>query len=276
MFHDPNVSTMLKRRNRLPFAESKLVRIKSSQRNSAFETPVDFSTNLAVDVNRKIRSVELESASIANVQNNVRANSNTLTFVDPAGIETVITIPFGYYLRDQLCELVKGELETNVPSSAPVTCEFQNKGLSHRMIISVNPASSGILHRLIGASGLAERLGFVTDASRSNDQFVAQESETLENPLTMIYVHSARLSQLQTNVRGDGRRSTMLASVPVKSAWGTYATYVRMLDSHPDIQAHGLNYHLEDVDISFRDERGELIDYIGTGLDNEVVLRVWF
>ena len=92
----------------------------------------------------------------------------------------------------------------------------------------------------------------------------------------MIYVHSARLSQLQTNVRGDGRRSTMLASVPVKSAWGTYATYVRMLDSHPDIQAHGLNYHLEDVDISFRDERGELIDYIGTGLDNEVVLRVWF
>ena len=266
---------MLMRRRR-QFAASKLVRIKSKHRNSAFETPVDFSVNLAVDVNRRIRSVELESASIANVQNNVRLNANTLTFVDPVGSETVITIPTGYYTRDDVCEMIKTELEAVVPSSAPVTCEFDVRGLSHRMVISVAPASSGVLHRLLGASGLAERLGFVMDAARVNDQFVAQDIETLQNPLPMIYVHSRRLSQLQTNVRGDGRRSTVLATVPVTSAWGTYVSYVRTLDSHPDIQAHGLNYHLEDVDISFRDARGELIDYIDTGLDNEIVLRVWF
>jgi len=261
---------------RYQFAESKLVRIKSKHRNSAFESPVDFSVNLAVDINRKIRSVELESAAIANVQDNVRLNANTSTFVDPGGAETVITLPTGYFTRNEVCILITNELEATVPSSAPVTCDFVSTGLNHRMVITVNPASSGILHRLIGASGLAERLGYVMDAARINDQFAAQDIETLRNPLPTIYVHSRRLSQLQTNVRGDGRRSTMIASIPVQSAWGTYVTYVRTVDSHPDIQAHGLNYHLEDVDISFRDGRGELIDYIDTGLENEIVLRVWF
>ena len=149
----------------MSFKHTTLVLASSKNRNAASDTPVNYTLDLSIDVDREIRSIEVECVSVLNVQNNIRAGFDTLTFKSADNLTTTsITLQAGYYTRSQVSDLIVAALEAEVPASAPASCVFEQQGEMFYIALSVNPASVSTLSRIIGGSGLAERLGFMSSS----------------------------------------------------------------------------------------------------------------
>lgn len=231
------------------FRQSKLLRIKSSDKTSSTDSNTNFKVafNNLLDLHN-VRAISIKSISFPNIFYNI-PTAQTFNYFDNTALFQSVSVPAGQYTITTLLAVLKAGVDADI---TPRTSTFTLDPVTKKVTMAVSTGTCTVTSDTFSST----YLGFTSNLP-AGGSVTAQAFPDLLG-LKTAYIHSRVLSS-QKYIDSNGNQS-IIAEVPIVSAFGYLNLYESNSSDEIDLILYKHKTNINYVDISLRDEDGNLLD----------------
>jgi hypothetical protein len=247
------------------FRKSKLLRIKSSDKNNDNDSNSDFVVSFNNIQNlQNVRAISIKSISFPNLVYNIKSQY-TLAYTDSVAGAGTVVIPAGQRTMAELLTLIKTGVEVNI-ASRTLTYTYDD----YLKKVSFTVSSGNITFNT--STDTAKYLGITSNLACA-PAGTAQDFPDLGGEKS-VFLHSSALSD-NKYINSEKGNENIICEVPITADFGFLNLYESNSSDTIDLILFPHKKNIHSVDLQLKDEDGEILD-LGKQAEIRLVLKIFY